>query len=277
MKLKNENKRIIGIEKYDAKIIISGDVLEVYFYDETLKRKIVEEVEGIETQEKEEKEPSLPDENYKRSLQSAKRAQKKMERLINANIGCWKQKEKFITLTFSEYKTREQVLKCFDRFKRRLKRAVHDEFEYIAVIERGTKGTKRLHMHCIFFNLPYVKNSVFRKIWKYGNVKINAVKNHEDLAGYVTKYIEKTLMDGNYIPKGKRFYTTSQDLKKPIEYIMNALDAVIAVKEYEEMYPDRMPLIDHCCDFLHTGPIRYIKVAEPKQAYIPKKKNKNEN
>ena len=77
MKLKNENKRIIGIEKYDAKIIISGDVLEVYFYDETLKRKIVEEVEGIETQEKEEKEPSLPDENYKRSLQSAKRAQKK--------------------------------------------------------------------------------------------------------------------------------------------------------------------------------------------------------
>ncbi|WP_253643548.1 hypothetical protein [[Clostridium] innocuum] len=104
----------------------------------------------------------------------------------------------------------------FKAFNRRLKK-IYCDYKYIAVIERGSKGTERLHIHCLFFGLPYIPYETISEIWRYGHVDIRAIDEHGDVAGYILKYVEKTLTDDSYIPKGKKFYFTSQGLKQPKE------------------------------------------------------------
>lgn len=209
---------------YNHKIIVSGDEIEIYTYRYKQSKKEQETVISFDDEDEEKKEKKekveICDSDYKRKKENIRKMKIKLRRLINANAFQYKEKDKFITLTFAgEEPTREEVVEKFRQFKYRLKRRYPD-VEYIAVIERGTQGTKRLHLHCIFFNLPYVKQKEFTQIWKYGRVDIQAIDSFYDLANYIVKYVEKTLEDGSYIPKGKRFYFPSQGLKKPSEYCM---------------------------------------------------------
>lgn len=73
------------------------------------------------------------------------------------------------------------------------------------------------------------------------------------------------------IGAGKRFYTTSHGLKKPVEMNLPTLEAVRFVKRYEEQAPDKMALVDNESDFFHTGKMRYIKIGIPKAPFVPKK------
>lgn len=210
---------------YNFKIIKSGDITEIYAYADELVKKFGKNVEKPFTEEevkkdivdlkKEEKEEK---EYYRRKSDIAE-TRKKLKRLIYANVGQYEEQDKFITLTFAEYPTREKVVKEFREFKRRFQYKYGKLFEYIAVIERGTSGTERLHIHMIVFGLPYIEHKELEKIWKNGYVYINAIYLMNDVAEYMTKYLDKTLEDG-YIPKGARFYFPSKNLKKPqVEYL----------------------------------------------------------
>lgn len=263
------------IEKYDAKIIVSGNMLEVYFYDfEQVKRKIIDEVEQEKNDDEENETANDKGElkkndddnlSYQRNKRSAVRSKKNLERLISANVGQYEEKDKFITLTFRQNVSRDELLHEFRIFVRRLKKRYGTEFEYIAVIERGTRGQEKLHLHCIFFNLPYVKNSYLRKLWGNGFVKINAFESEEEIVAYMVKYVQKTLTDDSYIGKGKKFYFTSQHLKKPIETNCSLKEAVRIVNGYEKIYSDKVAITDFEFDNMHVGKCRYIKINNPKK------------
>lgn len=266
------------LHKYDSKIVLSGNVLEVYFYDlEQVKHETIGESEQKDNESNDEIDENdidkalnvddkntVDDDKYQRHRASAQRSKKTLERLIFANVGQYVEKDKFITLTFNHHVDREQLLLEFKNFIRRLKRKYGTGFEYIAVIERGTKGEKKLHLHCIFFNLPYVKNSYLRKIWGNGFVKINAFESEQDIVSYMIKYVEKTLIDDNYIGKGKKFYFTSQNLNKPVESFCTLAEAVKLINNYEEIYPDKVSICDFEFDSVHVGKCRYIKINNPK-------------
>lgn len=220
---------------YTFKIIKSGNVTEIYAYRELLYKKVWKETIEAEkdtTQlEQEVKEKGvdeivgevtkIDEKEYTRRKADILQTKRKLTRLIQSNVGQWNETDKFLTLTFEgKPPTRQQVVDDFKYFNKKFKRKYGDGFEYIAVIERGEQGTKRLHLHIVCFNLPYVDHREIAELWGKGFVYINAIDEIGDVATYMTKYIDKTLHD-NYIGKGQRFYFPSKNLKKPQEIFLN--------------------------------------------------------
>lgn len=260
----------INTVRYNYKIVVSGDEVEIYKYAvkqyKNLKEESKDEKTEMEESKKEKKsdEIELTDETYKRNPQDVRKMKVKLRRLINANAFQYPEKDKFITLTFKgKEPTRQQVTDCFHKFKIRLKRKFPNvDYKYIAVIERGTQGTERLHMHVIFFNLPFIKRNEFQEIWKYGRVDMRAIDTFYDLANYVVKYVEKTLEDGSYIPKGKRFYFPSRGLKKPNELFLSDGD----IDDFMEKHCKEKSLVyetDFTSDY--CGDCHYMKFSKTRE------------
>lgn len=204
---------------YKHKLINCGGIFEVYSYNrdkqidvEQDDKKEIIEVKDVDTGEKQEEQDN--ESEYHRKISTIYRTRTNLKRLINSNVGQYKEKDKFITLTFADYLERDEVIHRFKLFQKRLRRRYSD-FEYISIIERGTKGTERLHLHTLFFGLPYIKANEFADLWQYGTIDIKALEDYNEVANYVLKYIEKTLTEDNYIPKGKKFYITSKNLIRP--------------------------------------------------------------
>lgn len=216
---------------YSFKIIKSGNITELYSYQANLVKKIKKDVD-LEV-EKEylrivaKKIKPLIQTKSSESIEYFRRksdisfAKRKLRRLIYSNIGQYDEVDKFVTLTFAgENPTREKVVKEYQEFKRRLKYYYGDDIYCLAVIERGEKGTKRLHLHIVFFGLKFIKHTDLLKIWNNGRVNIKKINSMGDVADYMTKYIGKTLED-SFIEKGQRFYFPSTNLKKPQEEFLN--------------------------------------------------------
>ena len=234
------------LKEYQNKIVLSGNVTEIYTYNEPRfkkmedeNRKAVKKVKKAKQKETDEQTQEVitedtdkEDTEYRRRQRDIAMVRKKMNRIIYANVGQYEHTEKFVTFTFEgELPTRDEVFKKWKRFKERLEYKYKD-VEYIAVIERGSSNTKRLHLHVIFFNLPFVPVNDFARIWKYGFVYINKVDGIQGAVHYLLKYVEKTLED-DYIPKGKRFYFTSQGLKKPTEIYLDEDEFIDFASETE--------------------------------------------
>lgn len=222
------------IKRYNFKVIKCGNITEIYAYEidqfKTLKVLEIESEEEVKQAEelvkksKEIKSVSVVhqlDEDYVRRKETINQIKKKLKRLVNSNVGQYNCSDKFLTLTFEgEPPTREEVVHRFKMFTKKFRRIYNDKFEYIGVIERGENGTQRLHMHVICFNLPYIDKTELEEIWGYGYIDIQEIDEVGGVADYMVKYIDKTL-EGNYVPKGKRFYFPSRGLKKPIEYFLD--------------------------------------------------------
>lgn len=228
--------------KHTCKVVKSGAITEIYSYDIPQFKTIKQSEEKTKKKANKKENKIKTDEEYTRQERTINRTKRDLKRLIYANIGQYKEKDKFITLTFKENPTREQVFTKFKQFNRRLKNKYKNyDYQYIAVIEKGTKNTKRLHLHCLFFGLPYIAQSELQEIWHYGIVDVRKISDYYDIAKYVVKYISKTLSDSTYIPKGKKAYTTSHGLKKPIEEYLNDDDVIRKLKDknIEILYKDR--------------------------------------
>lgn len=209
---------------FNCKLVRSGDTTEIYQYENLQFKKLKSDTIKVHlTKPEKGKNKNIEDESYKRKPRTIYRTIRNMRRLIDANVNQYKEQDKFITLTFEIFCKRDEVLAKFKLFNRRLKlKYPNIDYQYIAVIERGTNGTQRLHLHCLFFGLPYIPFDEFKELWTYGGVQLNSIKNTRNMSQYVLKYVGKTIEDGSYIPKGAKFYITSQGLKKPIEdYISN--------------------------------------------------------
>lgn len=236
------------LEQYDYKIIKCGDITEIYCYKDMQWKKTGDDKktvamvdDALDTLVEKKKKLSVSkkdDKDFKRMPISIQRTKKKLQRLIDANIGQYKEQDKFLTLTFKDNEdgsqlTRKQVFDKFRYFRERMTRH-YGKFEYVAVLEKGTTGSKRLHLHVVVFGLKYVTQKRLQEIWKYGIVDVRKIYEIDTattgVADYMTKYIQKTL-DEKTIGKGERFYLSSLGLIKPQEIYITE-DEIDMYNEY---------------------------------------------
>jgi hypothetical protein len=195
-------------EIYNQKLIISGNVLEFYVYENSI-------VRGYElnlgTRLGRSVEASDEDKQANRALVLS-RAQKRVRRLINANRG---HDTKFITLTFAEnLQDLDKANLHFNRFIKRL-RYRFGKFGWLVVPEFQKRGA--VHYHMVTFGLGYVPNSVLRNIWGHGFVRINRCDDVTNLGAYVCKYMTKH--SGVDKLQGRKSWWCSRGLKEPEEIL----------------------------------------------------------
>ncbi|NCD00524.1 hypothetical protein EOL94_00265 [bacterium] len=242
---------------YRQKLIKSGDLLEIYSYEQAIrinhKRKKRRKVRKEKPKEDE------IDKQIKSDF-SLRRTRANIVRLVNSNP----ELKVFITLTFDDRKSVDgsftDIAKCnliFTNFIKRLKR-YYPDLLYLAVPEfQGdyyfrSKIKKEhggnIHYH-LLSNLPYTANNELADLWGYGFVKINNILHVSRVGLYVAKYIAKELFDGRLKGKKKVFY--SRSLKRPmiiitgqkIKAYLNSLETppqLLLDKQYRSDYVGRV-------------------------------------
>lgn len=199
---------ISSVKSYKTKVVMSGNIVEVYEYEK-------EVIYGFEDKKTGRSSVADYEDKVNNRGRVLSRAKRDLRRLINVNF--IKDKTKFITLTFAYNLTDiEKANYLFKQFMRRLKRHVKSNVQYVVVPEFQKRGA--VHYHIVAFNMPYIKNSKLREIWGHGYVKINRIDHVDNLGAYVCKYMSKSLEDEKEDRLlGKKCYYSSRGLKKPIE------------------------------------------------------------
>ena len=62
-------------------------------------------------------------------------------------------------------------------------------------------------------DLPYIPKDKLAKIWGKGFIKINDIKNVNNVGAYIIGYMNKNIIDKRLM--GKKAYFTSKNLKRP--------------------------------------------------------------
>lgn len=211
----------LPIRAYRQKLIKSGDLLEIYSYEQAIR---INHKRKKRRKAKKEKPQENELEKRIKSDFSLRRTRANIVRLVNSNS----ELKVFITLTFDNKKSVDgsftDIAKCnliFSNFIKRLKR-YYPELLYLAVPEFQSDYYFRskikkehggnIHYH-VLSNLPYTANEKLAKLWRYGFVKINNILHVSRVGLYVAKYIAKELFDGRLKGKKKVFY--SRQLKRP--------------------------------------------------------------
>lgn len=139
--------------------------------------------------------------------------------------------ELWITLTFGENKVYnpKELYPIFTNFMKRLRYNFKDlKLDYIYVPEPHEKGDWHIHLLLKANNSLYIENSKLNEIWTHGFVKVNRLKDIDNIGAYVSAYLinikdgEKTKKGARlYLyPTGHQLYRYSKGIKKPIsEYI----------------------------------------------------------
>jgi len=205
------NNKVL-IKQSNSRVVISGDFVEYYRYTKPYtynfpprKRKLV---------------LVSPFVKKERRKDNVFRVKQKLKRLISANCVTWGELPKFCTFTFAENITDiSEANICWGKFRVELQRYSVKKFgvkaKYLTVIEFQKRGA--VHYHTLFFNLPYIDGikDLFSDLWGYGFVQIKALLNIKSVANYVTKYLQKVLLDTRL--KGEKVYFTSRGLYKPFQ------------------------------------------------------------
>lgn len=198
---------------------------------------------------------SLPTPQYKKALDTARRAYGKVKALLMCNINDFTE---FVTLTFANESSKEKLERlganftyidgtdfeaakeAFTVFRKELQRKASEKgytIKYICVWEMTAKGVYHFHMvtNTILDSekvknpewLDYdnktkqFKNGRGLRSWNYGKSDVQTIKNHARISTYLSKYILKSIWniheDEELIEryKGKKKYFTSRGLKKP--------------------------------------------------------------
>lgn len=137
---------------YSQKLVISGDFIEHYQYQ----RAIEEGYErGDEFKKKGRESCASELERFENRKKVMQRARSKIRRVINSNVGRWYDERgspiepKFFTMTYADnitdikYSNNE-----FEKYIKRLKRALKKPIKYLAVIEFQKRGAIHYHVIC---------------------------------------------------------------------------------------------------------------------------------
>ncbi|MCM3274326.1 helitron helicase-like domain-containing protein [Paenibacillus elgii] len=221
------------------KVIISGNVIEVYEYEKApyqvwdKQDRHESDIEWINELE-EQAELKLKEEQQAKSLQdigclseewrevvllsgryssSITRTRNMVRRLILSNFD---NGSKFVTFTFDDKKVPPEINtdvqasnKFWHAFIKRMRRK-YGNFKYIVVIEFQKRGAVHYHM---LSDLPYVKAKTLEEIWGNGFIKINRITHVDNVGAYVIKYMTKDLTDIR-LYKNKA-YSCSKGLERP--------------------------------------------------------------
>lgn len=201
------------LERYNKKIVKSGNIYEIYEYEKTIESGFKKDTQGRFKSAEE-------DEKKKNRAKVQQRAKRDLRRIINANAGMWSDKDgkpftsKFLTLTFEENITDVKNANIeFDYFRRRINKYLGYKIKYCCVVEFQKRGA--VHYHLVIFNLPFMPGPLIAKIWQRGFIKINKIDEVDNIGAYVSKYMGKDLEKDKLI--GEKSYFTSRGLYKSEE------------------------------------------------------------
>lgn len=236
------------VQLYNKKVIVSGNVVEVYEYEEPVAYDYKERTpRSISPREPDE--PGPDGKGIKR-VGNIMRTRNNLRRLILSNFS---NNSRFITLTFAENVTDiERANQEFKRFIQRLrrwtKREKRKDFRYIAVIEFQKRGA--IHYHVIM-DIGFVRQKDLQEIWGQGFIKINRIRHVDNIGAYVTKYMTKDLYDERL--SGKKAYLASRNLKRPIELKGESAEKLIEAYELEK----RKTVYSKSYDSEYNGLVNY--------------------
>lgn len=170
-----------------------------------------------------------------RSTFSLSRTQERIKQLIEDNITPY---SKFATFTFAKPpQDRTEAIKAFKSFAKAWHRKYGEKLNYLYVLERGKRYTKRLHIHAVIFNDRYITLTDMRKLWRYGSARVNAIDHTGNIGLYMVKYITKDTMTLT----NKKGYISCLGLTQPTE----------------TLYPEPLNIDPSLCDFIkhYTRPL----------------------
>jgi hypothetical protein len=134
-------------------------------------------------------------------------------------------------------------------FVRRLRRELGGPFAYVLVPERGTKGTKRLHLHLATgFYIPMnLLNDTWGQGWVYaqnlGDGGEDVRKVAARVATYVAKYVEKTFEEVAAAgrQRGEHRYEVGQGFQPESVEVGDQVDEVDALATAIALVGEGMP------------------------------------
>ncbi|HNX10760.1 MAG TPA: hypothetical protein PKI61_01320 [bacterium] len=246
---------------YRQKLIESGDYVEIYDFENFIK--INQKRKKRRNKNKIKKDTNDEDKENEQNLKShfsLRRSRSNIIRLVNSNPDL----KVFITLTFDSHKFGDKPFtdfkECnliFSNFIKRLKRK-YPELKYLAVPEFQSDYYHRtnirkefggnIHYH-LLSNLPFIQSEELEKIWGYGFIKINNIRQVSAVGPYVAKYIGKELFDGRLNGKKKLFYSRTLNRSKIVitysrikEYLNNLKSPLQLLHEttYQAEYVGRV-------------------------------------
>ncbi len=226
---------MLGLMSYNLELKISGESVSIKRYSQT-KLFNYQEKQGNKIGIKKGSSEKALD-NF---LRSSIRARKKVFDIVACNIDTLDyygsiQRPKFWTLTFADnIQNIKEANKEFTDFNKRLSYYLYkinrNVLKYICIPEFQKRGA--IHYHVLYFNLPYIEQSVLSDIWNQGFVFVESIKDTsqiDNFAKYVCKYISKSNSQGEsnyqlYKDKGllnNKRYFCSRGLNKPSVYKLN--------------------------------------------------------
>jgi len=207
---------------YKAKLVISGPMLEIYEYNISPNAGRKRNLSPEERKRMEERfgpisRIEMPQNSFYRSKKNAKR-------IMFCNAWRWLKENQlpfppfFLTLTFAE--NIQDLKLAGDIFRKFIQRFNYElgyenaYLQYIAIREFQQRGA--IHYHLIIFNLPYMKDRVYktiRELWGEGRIDLKMIKSMGTLTYYLSKYMVKDAENGKL--SGMKRYLTSKKIKRP--------------------------------------------------------------
>ena len=209
---------------YDRKLIVSGNVAELYEYEFPVSRSAPSKPIGRAGQT-----GTTEEQKRENRKKRAQRARQKVRRYANANFS---KDSKFITLTFKDNVTDLKAANlAFTEAVKRFNRYFGYRIQYIAVPEFQKRGAVHYHM---LLNVPYIPHDKLAELWGHGFVKVNRIDNVDNIGAYITKYMTKDNMDERL--NGVKCYFRSYNLKKPEQTTNEELiDEVLSTCDVERV------------------------------------------
>ena len=237
------------------RIVEYGDIVETFSYQRDISTKPKKTVSQYHRKrQKAIRELNKSQKLYKRSQRSVKRSKDAFFRLCHHN-NCNALSINFVTLTFQhDYPHKKASRYVADFFQRVQKNYPQISIRYISVSELTKKG--RWHFHLLIYDLPPETASReretrnFQRLFQRGYIDISvALYNSSGIAGYMAKYMAKSLCDSRY--ESIRGYSCSRNIKKGTSLGFNSTDEYTAmsipqnVVQYENVvYP--VPYLGDC-------------------------------
>ncbi len=204
------------MENY-SKLIVSGNNIEHYVYEKrTTERGFIRS--GVDVHRRTD---TSDNKRLARRQDNDYRATVAFGRLCSANFGSG-ETAVFCTFTFKTGETLSSGYRKFNLFIKRLRFWSPANYRFLAVPEFGTKSSKRLHFHALFWglNLDQVKREretrYFANIWKYGFIELVITDNSDKIGFYLAKYLRKARFDIRL--SNHKAYVCSKNIIRPSIY-----------------------------------------------------------
>lgn len=226
------------IQYYKRKVVVSGDVVEVFTYP-CMRSRGWTEIRSYDDMVRGYSDDEMQKE---RSEYSTLRAQQRMRNLVNANFGPG---DKMLTLTFasSVMQYLDDTNPVFHSFIRKLKAycaAMKNarprghpliawknfiKLRYLAVVEWqndvDNNGNRKehggnVHYHLIL-NIPYVDSDKIAELWGAGFIKIKRISDKKNVGAYFAKHGTKHDLQEDKKLRGRKKFFRSRGLMDPVE------------------------------------------------------------